>query len=255
MKDAEGREAEKPGRKIAKVVFYAIVIVSSFLGGILLFNSLVIPGLVGRGDVVLVPDVRGLALEPARAKCVEAGYRLKVSRSDYSEIIPLGHVIDQVPQPGEGLKERRTIQVVLSSGRKMATVPGLRGLSLRQAWLNLEEVGLRRGKVSRIFSYKSSENSVYASFPSSGSEVPEGSRVDLLFVIYKTPRLFKMPDLVGMDLPFAEERLETLGFHVGRVINTESGSDFPNTILSQKPPAGSSIKEGDTVELTVSTVE
>jgi len=240
---------------IKKTTIYAVVIIAAFLGGIFIFNSLVIPGLVGRGDVVLVPDLRGLSLDPAETKCEEAGYRMGIAGREHSNNIPEGHIISQVPQPGEGLKERRTIRVVVSAGRKMALIPELKGLSLRQAWITLEDAGLRRGSVSRIFSDLPGENAVRASFPASGTELPAGSRVDLLFVIYDHPAVFIMPDLVGMDLPFVKDRLERAGFRIGRIVNRESDEGFPNTILAQKPPAGSSIKEGGTVELTVSTVE
>ncbi len=240
---------------IKKATIYTVIIIAAFLGGVFIFNSFVIPGLVGRGDVVLVPDLRGLWLDPARSKCEEAGYRLGIARRENSNSIPEGHIISQVPQPGEGLKERRTIRVVVSAGKKMAHIPELKGLSLRQAWITLEDAGLRRGGVSRIFSNLSGENAVRASFPGSGTEIPAGSRVDLLFVIYDHPRMFIMPNLVGMDLPFVQDRLEKLGFRIGRLVNRESERDFPNTILAQKPAAGSSIKEGGTVELTVSTLE
>jgi serine/threonine-protein kinase len=153
------------------------------------------------------------------------------------------------------MKERRTVQVVVSAGQEMAVVPDLRGQSLRQAYLTLEGEGLRRGSISRIFSNRKGENAVYGSSPSAGSEVPAGSRVDILFRIREAQRVFRMPEMVGMDFQFARERLEDLGFSVGRVVNRKLDTGFPNKILSQSPPPGSAIKEGETIEFTVSTVE
>lgn len=240
---------------LTKVAFYAFIIITAFLVGINIFNSFVIPKLVNRGDVVLVPEIRGLFVESAMSKCRNSGYQLKVVSREYSTEIPAGAIISQIPQPGEGLKERRTIQVIVSDGQKMVVVPDIEGQSLRQAWLTLEGVGIRRGKVSRVFFCYDSNNAVIASSPCTGTEVPYQSQVDLLFSIYGIPKTYLMPDLVGMDMPFVKDRLERLGFKIGSIVNKRTEKNFPNTILAQSPVAGSSIKEGETVEITVSTVE
>lgn len=247
--------SDKKRKIFRKAAFYAFIIIAAFIVGIVIFNSIIIPKLVGRGDVVLVPEVRGLSVESARAKCVNSGYNLKITARKHSARIPEGAIISQVPQPDEGLKERRTIQVVVSLGQKMIVVPDLKGESLRQAWLTLQALGIRKGKVSRIFSHYNSKNSVTGSSPCAGSEVPVGSEVDLLFSVYGISRTFIMPDLVGMDMPFVKDRLEKLGFIIGRVVNRRAENDFPNAILAQSPVAGSSIKEGESVEITVSTVK
>ncbi|MCD6380399.1 PASTA domain-containing protein [bacterium] len=247
-------ESRKKGF-LRKVAFYAFIIITAFLVGIVIFNSFIIPKLVGRGDIVLVPEIRGLSVESARSKCSNAGYNLKITAREHSAEIPGGAIISQIPQPGEGLKERRTIQVIVSAGQKMIVVPDLEGESLRQAWLTLQGMGIRRGKVSRVFSYKDSKNSVIGLSPCAGSEVPVGSQVDLLFSIYGISRTFLMPDLVGMDMPFVKDRLERLGFKIGRIVNKRAENGFPNTILAQSPVVGSAIKEGEAVEITVSTVK
>ncbi len=238
-----------------KILFYTFAVFAAFLFGIIVFNSLIKPKLIGRRDVVLIPEVRGLSVESARSKCRDSGYRIRITAREHSSSVSEGTVISQVPRPGEGLKERRTIQVVVSKGREMTVVPDLEGQSLRQAWLTLQGAGIRRGKVSRIFSYRDSRNSVIASSPGTGSEVPVGSQVNLLLMIYGIPRTFLMPDLVGMDMPFVKDRLERSGFKIGRVTNRRAEADFPDAILAQDPPAGSFIKEGETVEITVSTVK
>jgi len=238
-----------------KIITYLFVLVAAFIAGILIFNYLLMPALTGRGDVVLVPDLRGLDQETARAKCRNSGYSMRVLRKEHSASVPAGYIVSQIPDPGEGMKERRTVQVVVSAGHEMAVVPDLRGQSLRQAYLTLEGAGLRRGSISRIFSYQKGENAVYGSSPSAGSEVPAGSRIDLLFRIREAQRVFKMPDMVGMDYQFARERLKELGFNVGRVVNRKLDTGFPNQILSQSPPPGSAIREGGTIEFTVSIVE
>lgn len=242
-------------REIHPVLLYTVIVVAAFFVGVVLFNSIILPGLVGRGDVVIVPDLEGLSLGLAEERCSDTGLAVMVVGNRYSDDVPEGYVIQQDPSPDEGLKGGRTIRVVVSSGCKMEVVPDLVNRSLRQAELLLESARLHRGRVARIFDHEEGENLVLSTSPSPGSEVPRSSTVDILLAMRGEPREYLMPDLVGMDLPFAKDRLERMGFQVARVVTRREGDKFPNTILSHDPPAGSMIKEGGAIELVVSTVD
>lgn len=137
----------------------------------------------------------------------------------------------------------------------MEYIPQLGGRSLRQAELLITDAGLRVGRVVRVFSTDKGENAVIASSPHAGTCVPHASSVDILLSVRGEPRTLLMPDLLGMDLPFVKERLERLGISIVRVVNRRVSDKFPNTILDQNPKAGSPIKEGESIELVVSTVE
>lgn len=248
-------DKEKSGKGYHPVVVYLLAVIGAFISGIIIFNYIVLPILVGKGGTVIVPEVKGLMVAAAEDKCGKSGLNLMVVGERYSSDYPEGCVLDQDPRSGESLKEKRTVRVVISSGEKLETVPDTRNHSLRQAELLLESARLTGGRVVRIFSHEPGTNRVVATNPSQNSSVPASSRVDLLLSMTGEPKVFMMPDLTGMDLPFVKERLEKGGFHVSRVVNRRDARKFPNTILSQNPPAGFSIKEGGTIELVVSTVE
>ncbi len=237
------------------VAFYILLILGAFLAGISIFNFIILPGLLGRADVVIVPDLRGLSLKQAEERCGERGLAMiEVGRRNSTEI-PEGYVMEQRPRPNEGHKEGRAIKVIVSAGCLMESVPDLRNKSLRQTDLLLESAGLGRGRVVRIFSQQEGEDAVLVTSPPAGASVPRSSSVDILLVMGGEPREFLMPNLIGKDLPFVKERLEKLGFLVSRVVSRHMEEKFPNTILDQNPKPGSSIKEGGTIELVVSTVE
>jgi beta-lactam-binding protein with PASTA domain len=243
------------GREYHPVFIYAVLILGAFLFGVLIFNLFIMPGLIGRGDVVIVPDVTGMSVKMAEEKCQERGLKLLVIGNRHSTEIPEDYVIEQDPGPQGGLKSGRAIRVTVSAGHKMEVVPELRNRSLRQAELLLGSSGLRRGRVVRIFSPEEGQNTVLSTNPPAGARIPRDSRVDILLAMRGEPRTFVMPDIVGMDLPFVKDRLEKLGFQVTRVVSRRTVDKFPNTILAQNPKAGSFIKEGGTIELVVSTVE
>ena len=156
------------------------------------------------------------------------------------------------PRSGTSLKRGRAINVVVSDGERMETVPELSGKTTREAELSLESAALSRGRIVRIFARGAGQSAVIASSPSSGTRVPHGSIVDLLVATYGEPMSFLMPDLVGRDFPFAKDRLERLGFSVAHRVTRDSAGAFPNTIIAQSPRAGTNIQEGETIELVVS---
>jgi serine/threonine-protein kinase len=242
-------------RQYHPVLFYIFVIIGAFLVGVVIFHTFIMPGLVGRGDVVVVPDLEGLSVTMAREKCADSGLELiEIGRRNSAEI-PEDYVLEQKPGPAESLKEGRAIKVVVSAGMMMEVVPDLRNKSLRQAELMLQSSRLRKGRVSRIFRHEKAENTVIATSPPAGAYVPRGSGVDILLPANEEPRKYIMPDLAGMDLPFVKDRLEMLGFEVARIVSLTDRDKFPNTILDQNPKAGFIIQEGGTIELVVSTVE
>jgi serine/threonine-protein kinase len=243
------------GGRIHPFVFYAVLVAAAFFVGVLIFNSIILPGLVGRRDIAIVPDLGGLSRKIAEDRCVEAGLNLIVVGNRYSDDVPEGYIIEQDPTPDERLKGGRAIRVILSSGHRMEVVPDLIDRSLRQAELLIESAGLRKGRVVRVFDHERGQNLVISTSPAPGTEVPRSSPVDILLAMRGEPREYLMPDLVGMDLPFVKARLERMGLQISRVVSRRDETRFPNTILSHDPPAGSLIKEGGAIELVISTVE
>jgi serine/threonine-protein kinase len=246
---------QRKRREVHPVIFYSLVVIGAFLFGVLIFYYIIMPGLVGRGDVTIVPGLEGLSLALAEEKCGDGGLELTVVGERHSDDIPQGYIIEQDPEPEEKLKEGRVIRVIVSAGRRMEFVPELRNKSLRQAELLLESSGLRKGRIVRIFSPLDGQNNIVSTFPPAGESVPHGSRIDILICMRGEPRKYHMPNLIGMDLPFVRDRLAKLGFQIGRVVSRRVSDKFPNTILDQHPEPGSCIEEGETIELVVSTVE
>ncbi|MBN2184260.1 MAG: PASTA domain-containing protein [Candidatus Krumholzibacteriota bacterium] len=246
---------EKKKKTYHPILFYLSIAVGAFIVGIFIFNYLILPALVGRRDVVIVPDITGMQIEPAEKICGEKGLKMMVSGRRHSDEFPAGTVIEQIPRYGESLKGKRSVRVFVSTGRELEEVPDLVGVSPRQAELTLENACFKKGRVVRIFSHQDGENRVISSSPSSGSLAPVGAEIDILLMMTGEPKVYLMPDLSGKDLLFVKERLERGGFHVTRVVSRRDRDKFPDTILSQTPPAGYSIKEGGTVELVVSTVD
>ncbi len=238
-----------------RLVRYLFLVMGSFILGVILFNYFILPQLVGRGDITIVPELVGINVKVAEERCREVGLNMLVIARCNSEEIPEDYIVEQNPGPDEKLKGGRSVKVVVSSGRKMVMVPDVRNMSLRESTLLLKSAGFSRGQVVRIYFHGNGKSGVISSSPHIGMEVPQGSEIDLLLSMKGEPELYMMPDLTGRDLLFARERITEAGFKVGRVTTRLNRDEFPNTILSQNPPPGARLREGDAIELVVSAVD
>lgn len=230
-----------------------VSLVGVFVLGILLFNFVIMPTLIHQRDSVIVPDVRNISESQARNELDRLGLNLRVQRSEHHPEIPEGFVIEQRPWANESIKEGRTIEVVVSLGARTQVVPELKGMSLRQGRILLGRNNLRVGRVARVHVVGGARETVLATTPGGGTELVEGSAVDVVVAVGGQKQLYLMPDLTGEDLLFIREKLRSMGFRIGGV-RYESRSDvFPNTVIGQMPLAGSQIREGDSIELVAAS--
>lgn len=88
--------------------------------------------------------------------------------------------------------------------------------------------------------------------PLPDSEVKPGRRVYLTVNAGEVPRV-QIPDLTGMSVREARNRLSSLGLEDGAVIEDPVPSPYANTITKQNPSPGDSIRQGQTVDLWYST--
>jgi serine/threonine-protein kinase len=90
---------------------------------------------------VTVPNVVGKPLNAAREMLTSQNLRVSVSEA-YNDKVPAGNVISQQPEAGSVVKEQRMITIIVSKGGEITTVPDLRGLSRRDAELQIKNSGL-----------------------------------------------------------------------------------------------------------------
>lgn len=88
--------------------------------------------------------------------------------------------------------------------------------------------------------------------PLPNSDVKPGRRVYLTVNAGDVPRVL-VPDLSGISLREAENRIASLGLNTGTVEPDSIPSPYPNTITRQLPEPGDSLKQGAPVDLWYST--
>ena len=235
-------------------------LIAAFGTGVLLFNFVLMPRFVQHAASVQVPSLVGRGWVEAKAECARVGLEVAVEDRRHSAGIPSDQVLSQFPEAGAAVKPGRTVRVHLSLGSEQVTIPDVRGMSLRQATLQLENANLSVGRIARVYDTQesSAESSgggqvVQAMRPRPGSAEMSGGRVDLVVAVSGNPEPYLMPDLVGRSLEDVRELVESRGFRVGRVTYRGKPGVYPGTILETFPARGALIVRGETIDLVAAT--
>lgn len=235
--------------------FFLAVFVWLLLGALLflLADLLLMPYVAGKfkGTVKVPPLV---SLSPEEAKGIldrgDLHYMLD-STGDYSNNVAAGKILSQYPQEGTEVKKGRRVWVKISKGFKSVEVPALRGLSLRQAEISLQQAGLSLGRVRRIRSGSVPAGAVIGTSPPAKTTTEKGREVHIDLSEGTEAVSASMPSLLGMTLGQAREKVKKLNLSVGKITYKKDMKSLPNTILSQNPPAGTGLK-GQAVDLVLS---
>lgn len=199
-----------------------------------------------------VPALVGLKAEQAESQLdkLKLEYMLD-STGDYSQNIPAGHILSQFPASGTVVKQGRRVWVKVSKGFKAVDVPQLRGLSVRQGEITLQQAGLKVGKTDEVLHANIPAGAIIGTVPPAGAKVETGRvvRIQVSMGTKSAPSL--MPSFKGLSLSKAKEKLADLGLSLGKTTSRKEGQSLPNTVLEQDPPAGSPLK-GQKVDLILS---
>jgi serine/threonine-protein kinase len=218
---------------------------AAFGTGIVVFNYMLMPGLIHSKSEVRVPDLHQLSLGQAEAVLAQQGLQLSRSGERFDTQVPQGFVISQDPGPGSPVRRQKTVQVIVSLGEEFSSVPSLFGETRRSAEQLLKSAGLALGRITRAPSSDVGAGLVLASDPPAESVLARDTPVSLLISAGAGDDSYLMPDLLGREIGRARTQLEASGLHV-RVPGARSPI---GTIVYQLPRPGAQISSRDTVVL------
>ena len=189
-------------------------------------------------------DVTGESREAATKKLTDQG--LTVSASDEaSDAVPVGNVISWsvAKQPtlvaGDEVLQGTLINLVVSSGPALRSVPLIVGMKLEDATATALELGLVLGVTPDSYSPDVAIGLIGAQSPPPGQFVPKGSTI--VYSISLGPDLVELPNIVGINFIDAEKRLVAAGFIVGEVSGRKSYR------MKSASVKGVAVKNGDMV--------
>ncbi len=225
------------------------------IAGILLVavNFTVLPRIVHRHTVIVAPDLQGLPLAGATELVATQGLTVAESRQRAHPTVAAGQILEQTPTAGSPIRSGRTIRVITSSGPPTGGVPELAGLNFRQAEITLQRENYRLGRVIRLPQEGVTSSTVLFQNPPAGRQLRKGRTVDLVVGEPAPPQLLAMPDLRGMPLYLAQQRVADAGCVLAPVVYERTDARDANLVLRQQPAPGLRIRKGDRIELVAAS--
>lgn len=226
-------ETQQPARRRASMLLPVGVVLAFALGVGIWIAWQAVSGYLNVPEVEM-PELVGRTLPQAELIARQAGLTLEVTERAYDASAPQDTVVAQEQPAGRRLKRGRVVGVTVSLGARLVDVPDVTRRPVQEAQLILEEAGLKPGVLQEGHDDLVKPGSVIRQDPPAGSRVPADSQVSLL--ISRGPHVVEIPNLVGLSLAEARERLEELGVVITH-IRTVATSEFPPGVVVEQAPA------------------
>jgi serine/threonine-protein kinase len=199
------------------------------------------------GTRVSVPDVIGQTEQVASVRLRAVGLT-PVPSQTVSATVPSGQVVSEAPPQGSRVESGTRVSIAVSSGPGSAALPSVEGSTAAQAASRLRAAGFKPSTRTQP-SAEVAQGRVIGTDPSAGTELQVGSPVAVL--VSSGPAQVRAPDVTGDSQSGAEAALTTVGLTVGTVAQQVSATETAGNVLSQSPSAGTSVRTGTKVNLTV----
>lgn len=196
---------------------------------------------------VTVPTLRGLDTAVAIDRLATLGLRGRVSDDIADPLVKPGEVSWQSPAPETVVPADAVVRLGVSSGGPPIVVPDVVDLPIDLARTVVAAAGLTVAAVDTV-TEATEFGTVVRQTPSPGSS--GASRPPLYLTVSRGPASVKVPDVAGLTLVAARDRLAAQGLRIGVIDQKFEGK--PGTVLSQSPAAGELVTRESGVNLTIS---
>jgi len=228
---------------ITKRSIWINLLVAFFLVVLLLFLlSTCLGPLTRHGKNKTVPNIVGRSYDEAKKTLDDAGFDVVVQDSIFTDTAGKGTVLRQVPEGDATVKISRTIYLTINRHvPPIVEMPNIVGFSLRNAEMQLKNMGLKIGDTSYVsdFARNSVKEQHYHNGDAipPGTRIPQGSLIDLVLSNGNGETEFTVPNLVGMTYGNAKKFLEANGLSFLVVLPDPSVMDTAGAyIYWQNPP-------------------
>ena len=238
----EYEEAKSPLVPILAAIATAFVLIAS----IVIFITVTKGFGSSKGEEIEMPNLVGLDFLEARTLHTDINIEEELQEySDYEK----GQIFEQDIHEGRMVKKGQTVNVKVSKGAKMVTIPPVNGLEAEEAMSILLEAGLQ--PVQRMRFSEHTKGFVFDIVPEVGETVESGTEVEV-YISQGIEEVDKpVPDLIGMTEKKAKSELDSLEL-IAEVEEVDS-AEKKGEVVGQDPVKGTILKSGDVVKIKVST--
>ena len=204
-----------------------------------------------------VPSVVNDELKEADERLDNAMLLYSITGKEYSDQVPADLILSQDVAGGAVVMHNTMLQLMVSGGPEMGTVPDVEGLELEEAVSLLEEAGFLV-ETEEEYSSVIAEGSIITQSEEADSELALGSTIILTVSKGIDPdkkqekKETTVPDFVGKTYKEAGKLAEKAGLVLSVKEKRYSTEYAADVIMEQGTKAKSKAMTGDTVELVVS---
>src|SRR6202022_261054 len=198
-----------------------------------------------------VPNVEGLTQAAATTAITAAKLTVGTVTQQTSNTVATGKVISQDPASGSSVAQGSPVNLVISSGPQMVTVPNVEGLTQDAATTAITAAKLMMGTVTQQANNTVATGNVISQDPASGSSAAQGSPVNL--AISSGPQMVTVPNVEGLTQDAMTTAITGAKLTVGTVTQQSSNTVATGKVISQDPASGSSVAQGSPINLVISS--
>ncbi len=209
------------------------------------------------GESVMVPDLRGQTVDQVDAYLSENKLNYLVYDSTYVVGKKALEVLEQDPPAGSKVKEQRRIYLTVNAqDAPEVKLPNLKDASLKDARLQLENKGLRMGKIiyrphiwNVVIEMRYEDKVVKPGF-----QLKKGSKVDIIVGDGKGVNTFTVQSFEGLSFDEASAAIQLVGLKLGNVNRDLLRGGTKGYVYRQYPPAGSKVGKREKIDIWLTPV-
>ena len=196
---------------------------------------------------VKVPDVTGQQQGQATQILQAAGFLVNpVQRT--SNTVASGDVITTSPAPGQPAAQGSAVQLIVSSGKQLVTIPELAGQDPTTAGQQLGALQLQTTEASEA-SATIPAGKVTRTDPPANTQVPIGTTVTVF--VSSGQQQVAVPDLTGMTKDQANAALDAVGLKGHFTTQPVVQPQDDGLVISQDPQPNTQVNKGSMVNVVI----
>ncbi len=201
-------------------IFFLLLIV----GGIVLLAYQTTNFFRTQADVV-VPNLVGKSLDEAKQIASMNKFELATVDEQFNDKYLTDQIYQISPPAGRHIREGRSVEIWVSKGPRLVTVPDVHDVSLDKARRLIEKSGLTMGGYTGEYDPLAAKGNVLRQVPESGENRPRGSRVELVYSKGEEPAPTPYPD----PTPYVEPSPEPIPGENGGDGDSNNPSPAPSS--------------------------
>ena len=198
-----------------------------------------------------LPNLVGVDFTAASSNGAYPGIKIKLESEDYNA--DYEEIYRQSPNAGTSVKKGSTVQVWVSAGNKMVTIPTFTNQEATAVYAKLVSLGLKYSTTD-IASDTIAEGSVVRTSPDAGQSVAAGSTVVVYVSVGSNKEKVQVPEVLGYPEESAVQVLRDAQFDV-TVTYQLTDYQYDGLVINQTPASPSMVPIGSKITLVVGTVD